>query len=482
MMIAALSTAGGALNIAGSVGGATLQQIVQTCDNVKINKKKSKQLSNKCVQIINMLNEQESQMEGTEIQKIADQLLPYNTVTTLGDYVDAISSFSREMTSEMGSLNATLNSNSYEHLPYPHVITMQNSGQHVAEHIMEAGQTELRNLREANSTEQGSSRSRSTPTVRDSQRYLQYQRGLIKLHRETGIPPTIKVLNGEVTRSSDLAVDGGVYSDIWIGTWLGEEKVALKALRNIKASDSRAQKRFENEIKMWAELKHAHILPFYGIVTDLGQHIHMVSPWQDNGNVLKYVKIHIEADRMLLVCTRIPILYILQALIFNWTKIRGAAQGLEYLHSKNVIHGNIKCANILVSSEGESCICDFGMSKVIEEVTGGSASATLTAGGSARWLAPELIEGSSPTMGADTYSYAMAILELLTEKQPYAEIKRDAAVIHDIIFLKKTPSRPQARATHWLSDALWDLMQRCWHKDSLSRPSMAEVTTLLMEI
>jgi hypothetical protein len=108
MMIAALSTAGGALNIAGSVGGvplvgvagATLQQIVQTCDNVKINKvcmlfspvmktfiriqtmqKKSKQLSNKCVQIINMLNEQESQMEGTEIQKIADQLLPYVLVS-----------------------------------------------------------------------------------------------------------------------------------------------------------------------------------------------------------------------------------------------------------------------------------------------------------------------------------------------------------------------------------------------------------------
>lgn len=122
------------------------------------------------------------------------------------------------------------------------------------------------------------------------------------------------------------------------------------------------------------------------------------------------------------------------------------------------------------------------MSKVIEEVTGGSASATLTAGGSARWLAPELIEGSSPTMGADTYSYAMAILELLTEKQPYAEIKRDAAVIHDIIFLKKTPSRPQAGATRWLSNALWDLMQRCWHKDSLSRPSMAEVTASLMKI
>jgi len=36
-------------------------------------------------------------------------------------------------------------------------------------------------------------------------------------------------------------------------------------------------------------LKNEHILPFYGIVTDLGQHIHMVSPWQENGNVLEYV-------------------------------------------------------------------------------------------------------------------------------------------------------------------------------------------------
>lgn len=63
------------------------------------------------------------------------------------------------------------------------------------------------------------------PEIHDSQRYLEYQRGLINLHRETGIPPTIKVLNGEVIRSGDLAVAGGTYSDIWVGQWLGEEKV-----------------------------------------------------------------------------------------------------------------------------------------------------------------------------------------------------------------------------------------------------------------
>ena len=64
-----------------------------------------------------------------------------------------------------------------------------------------------------------------SPRPVDSQRYLEYQRGLLNLHRLTGIPPSVKVLNGEVTKSSDLAIAGGTYSDIWLGAWLGEQKV-----------------------------------------------------------------------------------------------------------------------------------------------------------------------------------------------------------------------------------------------------------------
>jgi hypothetical protein len=66
------------------------------------------------------------------------------------------------------------------------------------------------------------------PQPNDSQRYLQYRRGLINLHRFTGIPPSVKVLNGEVTKTGDLAIAGGTYSDIWLGTWMGEEKVSCE--------------------------------------------------------------------------------------------------------------------------------------------------------------------------------------------------------------------------------------------------------------
>jgi serine/threonine protein kinase len=122
------------------------------------------------------------------------------------------------------------------------------------------------------------------------------------------------------------------------------------------------------------------------------------------------------------------------------------------------------------------------MSTVIEEVTEKSASTTLTAAGSARWLAPELIEGSiaSPTLTADTYSFAMAILELLTCKHPFADLKRDASVIHNIVVLKKMPIRPDAQ--RWLSDDLWELMRECWSTDAQARPRMSVVAERMKHI
>ncbi|KAF8163093.1 TKL/TKL-ccin protein kinase [Crassisporium funariophilum] len=513
-----LDASTGALTIAGSlcgvpfVGAAAVivEDIVKTCDEVRAHKKKAKQLSHKCVQLLNTLNDQASKVDGSELQQIMDEIVPvletiqtrtrrwskYNAVTTflknanMKDGLDrceaelntamnlfhinstvVLHSTQREMLETMRSNKAEMQELLLQALTNKsetqQIVELQNAGEHVAERFMEAGQKELMFLRESRVVvDDGETPSTSSAPFqpRDSQRYLQYQRGLINLHRETGIPPTVKIMDGEVTKIGELAVAGGTYSDIWVGMWFEEEKVALKALRNIRASDPRAKKRFENEIKLWADLKNDQILPFYGIVTDLGQHIHMVSPWQNNGNVLDYVKAHPSADRLRL--------------------ILGAAKGLEYLHARKIIHGNMKCANILVSRKGVACICDFGMSKLIEEVTEKSASATLTTGGSARWLAPELIEGkvASPTMEADVYSYAMAILELLTGKHPFADYKRDAQVIHGIVVLKKTPSRPNGAVCPWLSDELWSLMQKCWLKDAHSRPSMAVATALVMEI
>lgn len=122
------------------------------------------------------------------------------------------------------------------------------------------------------------------------------------------------------------------------------------------------------------------------------------------------------------------------------------------------------------------------MAKVIEDVTEMLASATLAESGSARWLAPEIMDGASPTKQADTYSFAMAILELLTGQHPFPERKRDAAVIRAVIDHVQ-PKRPSdVHVQRWLTDKLWALMQQCWSRVILSRPTMELVSTELQSM
>ncbi|KAJ3560551.1 hypothetical protein NP233_g10763 [Leucocoprinus birnbaumii] len=306
------------------------------------------------------------------------------------------------------------------------VAQLHEAGEPIATAVMEEGQQELRNLR----SNQGQGK---FPTgSRSGKRYLDMQRGLMNLHDLTKIPPTIKVLDGEITREGEIAIAGGTSSDIWRGRWMGQKPVALKTMRSVNSQDKRAQK---------------------------------VSPWLENGNVLEYVLKHPDADLLHL--------------------LRGAAEGLSYLHSQDIVHGNIKCSNILVYDSGEACISDFGMAKVLEDVTKTSASTTLQSMGCARWMAPEIVEGDPPSKASDTYSFAMAILELLTKKHPLSELKNDIAVIRTMAQSKAheiRPTRPTDDVVkQWLTDELWSLMQQCWQAPE-QRPTMEIVSTQLQEI
>ncbi|KAL1745442.1 kinase-like domain-containing protein [Schizophyllum fasciatum] len=337
------------------------------------------------------------------------------------------------------------------------LLLLQKSGEDVAAQVMEAGQVTLAQLRERTSARRDSLES-SMSTSSTARQVEGLQHGLVELHNRTGIPPYIKRLDGEVKRDDTVAIAGGSNSDIWRGTWMREHKrrqVALKSIRNVKANDDRAQNRFKTQIELWSQLRHINILPFYGIVTDLGPHIYIVTPFQENGNVLDYVKKYPEASKQML--------------------LLGAARGVAYLHSREEA-----VTNILVNSAGHACIADFGMAKVMASVTGQPASTTLTAGPGARWLAPELIHGDdvrSPTPECDVYSFAMMALELMTEKKPFCEQKRDYAVILDVVNAHKRPERPLNHTL--ISDALWGLLQRCWAHEPDARPAMIEILALL---
>ena len=118
----------------------------------------------------------------------------------------------------------------------------------------------------------------------------------------------------------------------------------------------------------------------------------------------------------------------------------------------------------------------------MEEGTESTVSKTAS-GDIVRYGAPELIEtyNACGTKASDAYSFAMLILECITEKKPFHHLTRDAAVVHVRIDKKVDPPRPHGQdPKKGVSDDLWSLMTRCWSREPNSRPTMEEVHSFLL--
>ncbi len=96
---------------------------------------------------------------------------------------------------------------------------------------------------------------------------------------------------------------------------------------------------------------------------------------------------------------------------------RKIAEGLEYAHSKRVIHKDLKPQNILVSEDGDIKITDFGISDCIRLSMTRIASAASS--GTLLYMAPEQIKGEDVGKEADIYSFGVIMYELLSGNPPF---------------------------------------------------------------
>lgn len=112
-----------------------------------------------------------------------------------------------------------------------------------------------------------------------------------------------------------------------------------------------------------------------------------------------------------------------EPLIRNFT--RQILIGLNYLHSKNIIHRDIKGANILIDLKGEVKISDFGISK---KLTPNSASKRASLQGSVYWMAPEVVKQQATTTKADIWSVGCLVIEMFTAKHPFPNFSQMQAI------------------------------------------------------
>jgi len=186
--------------------------------------------------------------------------------------------------------------------------------------------------------------------------------------------------------------------------------------------------------------------------------------------------------------------------------------GLEYLHTCNVIHGDLKGVsgskhpfttvltldqkNVLVDGSGRARIADFGLATVARNID--SMRSTSHCGGASQWTAPEVLNGELPSKEMDIFSFAMVMIEvresrtiiycasrfahcrsvliqIFTGTIPFPNYLPIAAIL--AIAKEGRPPRP----THpTFTDDLWALMQRCWNHDPYSRPEISEALRMLL--
>jgi len=179
----------------------------------------------------------------------------------------------------------------------------------------------------------------------------------------------------------------------------------------------------------------------------------VVIPYYKNEHVMQYISKNPEVDRLHL--------------------INGVAAALGYLHSQTppIVHGDIKGSNILIDESGNACLSDVSIARVSFPLDWTQAHGT----GSARWMAPELIDPKEEsedeypvTLRTDIYSFGMTILEVLTGRPPFSHRRHDSSVICDI-FYGRRPHRP---ANSDLTDSIWALIQSCWCQDPIQRPNI----------
>ncbi len=178
-----------------------------------------------------------------------------------------------------------------------------------------------------------------------------------------------------------------------------ERHVAIKLLPRRLSEDSTFLRRFQREARTIANLEHRSILPVY----DYGEHDnqpYIVMRYISTGTLRKkmyYEDISVEKAADI---------------------IEQVAEALDYAHSKNVIHRDMKPSNILLDAQDNAYLTDFGIAKML----GGSTS-YMTDGsgviGTPSYMSPEQCQGKDLGPPTDLYALGAILYEILTGAPPY---------------------------------------------------------------
>ncbi|KAG1737988.1 hypothetical protein EDB19DRAFT_1984444 [Suillus lakei] len=210
---------------------------------------------------------------------------------------------------------------------------------------------------------------------------------------------------------------------------------------------------FRREVELWRRLRHPQVVRMFGASSAHGSKPwFIVSELYERGSVVEW----------LLTAARDNHATSHEADQFRF--ISQIADGMQYLHSQGVVHGDLKCANVFVNIENNCAIADFGQSELKDDAY--RLSGCQRPKGTPRWKAPEILEGAaSPTMLADVYAFAICCVEILNMGGiPYGT--RDDEDVKRIVL--EHNARPEVFVTR-LSTTILPVITCSWAREPLHR-------------
>ncbi|KAG8988418.1 hypothetical protein FRB95_013420 [Tulasnella sp. JGI-2019a] len=207
------------------------------------------------------------------------------------------------------------------------------------------------------------------------------------------------------------------------------------------------KKQISREATIWQPLRHVNVLLFLGVV-DISDATYLVSPWVEQGDLCSFVTSHLEfleLDQGKQ--NKVGPMAILYRNFNEQTTITGIASGLDYLHANNVIHGDLKAANILLDDLLEPKICNFGLTKVLNSAYSVTSTA-LKGAGSLQWMGPELLmggEGAVKMTESDIYAFGILIAETLSAQPPFPHLESILSITQAVTAGERPRPEPLSR-------------------------------------
>ncbi|KAI8331532.1 kinase-like domain-containing protein [Chlamydoabsidia padenii] len=214
------------------------------------------------------------------------------------------------------------------------------------------------------------------------------------------------------------------------------------AIKRIKLEDGELDQEMMKEVGILKTMSHVNVIQYLGFIRNR-HHINIVLEYAENGSLMSTLKSFGAFPEKLVASFCIKIL-----------------SGLDYLHDNQVVHCDLKAANILTTKTGDVKLTDFGVSLNLKI----KAVDDQTVSGTPNWMAPEVIELKGASTKSDIWSLGCTLIELVTGKPPYADLISMSAMFR--IVEDDFPPLPDN-----ISKDMRDFLLCCFQKNPDERPT-----------